>query len=224
MKLTSISIAICLFILSIGLVHAAAQTPRARDLFNDFDSSPDRQRPPSKRRGRPGTKIQMELMRGDGPLKLASSNTPIFNDDRIAFRLAVNYEGYMTVTNIGTSGQVNLLFAGHVSPTESLRIPATGWIRVAGAKGEEMVNFIMSADPPQGLPQAGGTEAGADATGSGSQSVTEKQEILKELNSRAINRGRDLVAQSEATDMYVVAPSPQALSAPHGFSVKLNHK
>jgi hypothetical protein len=99
---------------------------------------PNANKPAAPRRGRPGSKVKLELMRNN-QLNFVTAHHALLNGDRIAFRTAVNYEGYLTVTNIGASGKVNVLFAGRVSPTNDLRIPEKGWIRVTGKSGDEVV-------------------------------------------------------------------------------------
>src|SRR5262249_34272794 len=165
----------------------------------------------------------MELMR-DGQLTFVSSKHEILDDDRIAFRLAVNYEGHMTVTNIGTSGKVNLLFAGRISPISDMRIPQKGWIRVAGKSGDEVVNFIMSSGPLLELQQAGIQVSDSGAPASDSVSSDKAQQILILLNGRAIKQGRDLLVEDDENDTFAIFPTTEALSKPHGFSIKLNHR
>lgn len=223
MKRILITVSLCIVAMASGLALFAQQPPRARDLYVDYGEGANRPRPPAQRPGRPGAKVQMELMRGD-EISLVSSKHAVQNDDRIAFRFAVNYEGYMTVTNIGTSGKVNVLYAGRISPTSNLRVPEKGWIRVKGKAGNEVVNFIMSAGPLPELQQAGIQVSSATPQGGNLTSTDEAQEILALLNSRALQRGRDLVVEVEGQETYAVFPTVQALSEARGFSITLNHK
>jgi hypothetical protein len=146
-------------------------------------------------------------------LSLVTPQQELLDGDRIAFRTAVNYNGYLMVTNVGTSGNVNLLYSGQVSPTSDMRIPAKGWIRVAGKSGDEVVNFIMSSEPIQEMRQASVLASGA-----------ETQKVLAQLNSRALDQGRDLIIENDGEDTYALAASEQRIRAPIGFSIKLKHK
>jgi hypothetical protein len=213
-----IIIAICLSSLLCGLhrVSEAQERPEreaqstARDLYLTFGKTANK--PARRRPGRPGSKVKIELMR-DNRLSLVSPQQELLDGDRIAFRTAVNYNGYLMVTNVGTSGNVNLLYFGQVSPTSDMRIPATGWIRVTGKSGDEVVNFIMSSEPIQEMRQVSVQASGA-----------ETQKVLAQLNSRALDQGRDLVIENDGEDTYALADSPQRIRAPIGFSIRLKHK
>jgi hypothetical protein len=208
-------IAICLSSLFCGLYPRAAALGRqerstARDLYLSFGKTANK--PAGRRRGRPGSKVRMELMRNN-QLSLVTARQDLLDGDRIAFRTAVNYQGYLMVSNIGTSGNVNVLYSGQVSPAGDMRIPAKGWILVTGKSGDEVVNFIMSSKAIQQLRQIGVPAAGA-----------EDQKALAQLNRRAIDQGRDLVVENDGDDTYALAASAQGIKAPIGFSIRLKHK
>src|SRR5215475_2735926 len=216
MKRTITAIYLSLLFCALCCVSAAQEQSKARDLYLSFGRTAHK--PAKQRRGRPGSKVKMELMRNN-QLSLVSTQETLLDGDRIAFRTAVNYRGYLMVTNTGTSGKVNILYAGQVSPTSDMRIPAKGWIRVTGKGGDEVVNFIMSSEPIQELrqvsiPAADGTPASSDET----------QKVLAQLNSRALDQGRDLVIENDGEDTYALAASTQKIRAPVGFSIRLKHK
>jgi hypothetical protein len=208
-------IAICLSSLFCGLYPGAAALGRqerstARDLYLSFGKTANK--PAGRRRGGPGSKVRMELMRNNHP-SLVTTRQELLDGDRIAFRTAVNYQGYLMVSNIGTSGNVNVLYSGQVSPAGDMRIPAKGWILVTGKSGDEVVNFIMSSKAIQEPRQIGVPAAGA-----------EDQKALAQLNRRALGRGRDLVIENDGDDTYALAASAQGIKAPIGFSIRLKHK
>ena len=216
MKRTIIAIYLSTLFFALYCVSAAQEQSKARDLYLSFGKTANKSA--RQRRGRPGSKIKMELMRNN-QLSLVTTQQELLDGDRIAFRMAVNYRGYMMVTNAGTSGKVNVLFAGQVSPTGDMRIPAKGWIRVTGKGGDEVVNFIMSSEAIQelrqiGIPAADGTPASSDET----------QKVLAQLNSRALDQGRDLVIENDGEDTYALAASAQRIRAPVGFSIRLKHR
>jgi hypothetical protein len=130
MKKTIIAIYLFSLFYALCCVSAAQEQSKARDLYLSFGKTANKSA--KQRRGRPGSKIKMELMRND-QLSLVTTQQELLDGDRIAFRTAVNYRGYLMVTNVGTSGKVNVLYAGQVSPTNDMRIPAKGWIRVIGS-------------------------------------------------------------------------------------------
>ena len=217
MKKTVIAIYYSLLFCALCCVSVAQEQSKARDLYLSFGKTANKSA--RQRRGRPGSKVKMELMRNN-QLSLVSTQQELLDGDRIAFRTAVNYRGYLMVINAGTSGKVNILYSGQVSPTSDMRIPAKGWIRVTGKGGDEVVNFIMSSEAIQELrqisiPASNGTPA---------ESGDEAQKVLTQLNSRALDQGRDLVIENDGDETYALAASAQRIRAPVGFSIRLKHK
>lgn len=200
---------------------AAQEQPKARDIYLDFGKTANK--PPRQRRGRPGSKIKMELLRNN-QLNFVTAQHELLDDDRIAFRTSVNFKGYLIVTNIGTSGKVNLLYAGQIIPTRDLRVPAKGWIRVTGKSGNEVVNFIMSSKPIEELQRVGLLTMSGSASPAPATANPETEDILAKLNSRALNRERDLVVENAGNETYALASSVQQMTAPIGFSIRLKHK
>jgi hypothetical protein len=217
MKKTVTAIYLSLFFCALCRISVAQEQSKARDLYLSFGKTANKSA--KQRRGRPGSKVKMELMRNN-QLSLVSTQETLLDGDRIAFRTAVNYRGYLMVTNTGTSGKVNILYAGQVSPTRDMRIPAKGWIRVIGKGGDEVVNFIMSSEVIQELRQLSTPEA----NGTPAESGDEAQKALAQLNSRALDQGRDLVVENDGDETYALAASAQKIRAPVGFSIKLKHK
>jgi hypothetical protein len=219
MKKTVIAILLFSLLFALYCVCAAQEQSKARDLYLSFGNAVNKSA--RRRRGRPGSKVKMELMRNNR-LSLVSAQEELLDDDRIAFRMAVNYQGYLMVTNVGTSGKVNILYAGQVSPTVDMRIPAKGWVRVTGKGGDEVVNFIMSSEAIQELRQI--NIPGEKGEPAPPESGAESQKALAQLNSRAIDQGRDLVIENDGDETYALAASAQKIRAPVGFSIKLKHK
>jgi hypothetical protein len=219
MRKTVIAILISSLFCALYCVCAAQEQSKARDLYLSFGKASNKSA--KRRRGSPGSRVKMELMRNN-LLSLVSTQEELLDGDRIAFRTAVNYQGYLMVTNVGTSGKVNILYAGLVSPTSDMRIPEKGWIRVTGQGGDEVVNFIMSSEAIKemrqiSIPAANGGPALAE-------SGAESQKALAQLNSRALDQGRDLVIENDGDETYALAASAQKIRAPVGFSIKLKHK
>jgi len=217
MKKTVITIYLSSLFCALCCVSAAQEQSKARDLYLSFAKTASKSA--NQRRGRPGSKVKIELMRNNR-LSLVSTQEALLDGDRIAFRTAVNYRGYMTVTNAGTSGKMNILYAGEVSPSSDMRIPAKGWIRVTGKGGDEVVNFIMSSEAIQELRQI----AIPAANGTPAESDEEAQKLIAQVNGRALNQGRDLVIENDGDETYALAASTQQIRAPVGFSIKLKHR
>jgi len=219
------AICFCSLLFALCFDSAAQKNPTARDIYLDFGQTANK--PPRQRRGRPGSKVKMELLR-DNQLTFVTTQQELLDDDRIVFRTAVNYKGYLIVTNIGTSGKVNLLYAGQISPTRDLRIPAKGWIRVTGKSGNEVVNFIMSSTPIPELQQMGILTMSDSHTSPPSTDHqarnSEAQKVLVQLNSNALKRERILVVENDGNETYALAASLEQMTAPIGFSIRLKHK
>jgi hypothetical protein len=95
--------------------------------------------------------------------------------DVLRFRLRPAFDGYLYVTNLGTSGKSSLLFPrpetgsdNRIDHAREYVVPATadGWFEVSGPAGYETLYFVMSpvalangsappaaANPNQGIPQ-----------------------------------------------------------------------
>ena len=99
--------------------------------------------------GLPGTKITIELNR-NGKLSFVKPNYQFRSGDKIRLRMKTNFEGYVTVLNLGSSGNVNLLYpvAGkphYVTPTNDYQIPqGNGWVVFDDQPGIEIISVIMS--------------------------------------------------------------------------------
>src|SRR5262245_58636875 len=113
MKKTVTAIYLSSLFCALCCVSVAQEQSKARDRDPSFGKpANDSAR---EQRGREGSKVKMELMRNNR-LRLVSTQQELLDGAPIAARTAVNYRGYLMVTNAGTSGKVNLLYAGHVSP------------------------------------------------------------------------------------------------------------
>src|SRR5271170_1664434 len=95
--------------------------------------------------------------------------------DILRFRLRPAFDGYLYVTNLGTSGKSSLLFPrqetgsdNRIDHAREYVVPATpdGWFEVSGPAGYEILYFVMSPvalagapvpnaspNPNQGIPQ-----------------------------------------------------------------------
>ena len=73
-------------------------------------------------------------------------------NDEVRFRVSGNFDGYLYVMNLNTSGQYGLLFpradtgqANKIETGKQYLIPATeGWFRIAGPPGYEIVYWLVS--------------------------------------------------------------------------------
>jgi hypothetical protein len=97
--------------------------------------------------------------------------------DILRFRLRPAFDGFLYVTDLGTSGKSSLLFPGQETGSDNriehareYVVPATpdGWFEVSGPAGYETLYFVMS---PVALAGASVPSAGPNATPNPNQGI-----------------------------------------------------
>jgi hypothetical protein len=202
--------------------------------------------------GRPGARVRVELDRG-GRARFVSTHTVFRAGDKVRFHFAMNFPGYVVVINQGSSGTRSLLFpyngvSNHIGRTADYTVPqGEGWFEFDDTPGTEQLTFIMSkheieevtqittgshgsspvaaapSHPVDEHPATAPAPPPAPAPAAAAPAQTEEQEILAALNSRSLNRGRDLKMVEQETDAYVLT-SDEALAKPVGFKLTLTHR
>jgi|GEM_PF-3728710 len=169
--------------------------------------------------GEPGARVVLELDR-DGQVDPVDAGTVFLAGDKVRFLFTVNFDGYVTITNKGSSGRSHLLLPNR---NRNNRFAAgqefaSPWFTFDATPGREEVIFVLSKNP---LPDFAPTSAG---TGGGNPAPS-ADAALDLLNSKALQRGRsrDLVLSPGASAGYV-ATSAETLAEPTGFSLTLNHR
>ncbi|HEX7316279.1 MAG TPA: DUF4384 domain-containing protein [Pyrinomonadaceae bacterium] len=209
-----------------------SQSRTARDLYTSYDGG---------QQGRPGVKVSVRLRR-DGQERRASVDEQFYNGDRIKLALETNFTGYVAVINVGPTGKKRLLYPEEddaVFPASGATLPPADdkWIVFDDNAGEEKVVLIFSAGPlglsaqrpdPPAAPPVGSSQSPAPGLADGMANGQDAQSILSELNTRAINRGRDravsrdMFTETLGSETYTVA-SQAALSDPVGVEFTLRH-
>lgn len=155
--------------------------------------------------GLPGTKLTIELLR-NGRLSFVNPSFIFKSGDKIRLRLETNFEGYVTVLNLGTSGKINLLYPveglnNFVTPTSTFQIPqGEGWILFDKQPGAEIVSLIMSEDELVG--------------------ITDLTHNSAYFNNKS---DKDLLTQTSANDHYAVFQQ-NYLDEVFSFTLKLTHR
>ena len=212
------------------MVLVNIQEPTAKDLYFDFKentASTENNKPnDKKRRGRPGTKLQIELSR-DNKISKKSTKDTFYSGDRVAFLLTSNFSGYVRVVNFGTTGKNTVLYDGKVD-SKNYRIPQKGWIRFDNNEGTETVKFIFSSSPMKFQIATGSNNVSGSSSNNSTNSSTggqvsgdSEEQILNEVNSKELSR--DLVLDVVENETYVLT-SVEKLPKPQFFTVKLAHK
>lgn len=234
-----IGVALSLLLLAQSLTQGViAQQPQqgtAKDLYTKYGSGANNQQ------GRPGVKVSIRLKR-DGRERWVSINEKFYNGDYIKLVVDTNFSGYVAVINTGSTNKRTLLYPQDddaILPADGAVLPPAKdkWIVFDNNPGEERLALIFSAKPIKlGIQHTNLTEAapptqqqqqGAASTG-GMTNNDDAQNVLAELNTRALTRGkdrtvsRDMFTDTIGTETYSVASSV-ALSEPIGFEFILRH-
>src|SRR5262245_26616517 len=156
---------------------------QAKELYLSYGSTSSQ--------GQPGAKLRLELLR-NGERKFVPLDTIFYNGDKVKFHFEVNFPAYVEIYNRASSGKDQRLFpfsgaARRVNPTSDYIVPGGAqWFEFTGKAGEERLTFLFSSaqirpsggsvtvNPPRNRPQGANSQA------------------LDELNSRAIQNGKDL--------------------------------
>ena len=148
--------------------------------------------------GLPGTKVTIELMRGN-KLSFVKPDYKFRSGDRIRLRLVTNFDGYVSIVNLGSTGQINLLYPYNgaeprVRPSRDIQIPQSDWIKFDNNEGTEQLLIVMSKQP-------------IDTEG---------------LDRNSFSDSRDLSIEYAENATFVVCPE-ENLTNPVGFALKLKH-
>jgi len=198
------------------------QEPTAKDLYLGFEANTVSNKPGRKNKGRPGTKLQVELMR-KGQISSKSTKETFYSGDRIAFKLNTNFSGYVKVVNIGTTGKNTVLYDGKIN-SKGYRIPQKDWIKFDENEGIETVKFIFSSSPMNFQVNTNSnvaTNSSSNNSSGGQVSGDSEEQILNEINSKDLSR--DLSLDTVGDETYVLT-SVEKLPKPQFFTVKLVHR
>jgi hypothetical protein len=152
--------------------------------------------------GLPGTKVTIELSR-KGKLSFVKPTYKFRSGDKIRLRLMTNFEGYISLLNVGSSGTVQMLYPfqgadNKVVPSKDIQIPGSdAWIVFDDKPGTEMLTVIMSKEP-----------------------LGESKDNFEEIRK---SDSRDLLIEYAADGVYAVSPEEE-MSKPVGFTLKLKHR
>jgi hypothetical protein len=105
-----------------------------------------------------GISYKLALQRPNGDFTVVPKSHIFMTGDRVRLLVRTNNAGYLTILNIGSSGNTNVLFNDYVEGRTVYEIPRGTNFKFVGAPGEEKVLIMLSANPnPFGNPQGGGT-------------------------------------------------------------------
>ncbi len=201
---------------------------QAKDLFRTYAGT--------GAKGRPGAKIRIELLR-EGRRQFVPLDTVFRSGDKVKLHFEVNFPAYVEIYNHGSSGEIERLFPyqgsnSRVKVTSPYVVPsrATEWFEFDKTPGTEKLAFIFSqaqirpAAKPQKPPKPQPPKHPSVEVNPGSQSAgDETQQAINDLNSRALEEGRDL-NRVQVRDEYYVFCDAQRLRRTIGVMIALKHR
>lgn len=107
----------------------------------------------SKSLARGPHRLEITLEKRDGASwRVVDPGLVFEKDDRVRFRVRLNFSGFLYVMNHSTSGAYTLLFPGEdtgqhnrLEANREYLVPATeGWFRITGPAGHEVVYWLVS--------------------------------------------------------------------------------
>jgi hypothetical protein len=117
-----------------------------------------------------GISYKLALLRPNGDFTIVPKSHTFVTGDRVRLLVRTNRPGYLTILNVGSSGNTNVLFNDYVEGRSIYEIPKNTNFRFVGEPGEEKVMIMLSANPnPFGTPGQGTMAQGpspAPASGS----------------------------------------------------------
>lgn len=191
------------------------------------------------KRGRPGVKITIELKR-DGETRKVPLNYAFRAGDKVRFHFETNFNAYVKVINIGSTGTLQLLYPYRRALELALKgkdnaIPQGDlWFEFDRNPGTEQLAFVFSSRPLLVAKKSRGAAAEPNQgrvipnrPGRSARSDGDEEQALAELNSQSLENGKDfnLIQDTQENDncAYGVAPA-HLLRKPIGVIINLRHQ
>ncbi len=100
-----------------------------------------------------GISYKLVLLRDNGSFDIVKKTRTFRSGEKIKLLVRTNRPGYLTIMNIGTSGNSTVLCSEQVDPGAMIEIPRTGNFRFSGPPGTEKLLIMLSGQPnPMGAP------------------------------------------------------------------------
>lgn len=148
MKKLVYGLMLAMFLTAFGSeVSAQKQKTKPRDLFIQKEND--------ESKGKAGAKVRILLKRGNEKDRFVSPNETFYSGDKIKLAFDINFNGYVALLNVGSSGKISMLYPyvgadGKVKPSDKEQmIPANGndWITFDNQAGTEQITIIFSTNP-----------------------------------------------------------------------------
>lgn len=134
----------------------AASPWGAKAIFDSGDGSsiamvtgaPRGTRPPADESRRYiGISYEILQLSDDGEIRRVAKSKIFRGGDRVRFVVRTNRPGYLTVMNVGPSGNTHLLFSEYVDGFRPIEVPRNSNLRFVGEPGGERLLFMLSNEP-----------------------------------------------------------------------------
>jgi hypothetical protein len=195
--------------------------------------------------------LQLERLQG-GSWHVIDPGLVLAQGDRVRFRFRTNFDGYLYVTNLSTSGKYEQLFPreetgqdNRITASKEYQVPATSTVfRIAGPAGHEIVYWLVTparltdapprfpvpeghkATPPTLIPRCDDTilRARGDCidTSAGPKLVPRGADIPQDLAGAADAGRRDLLFMRQQDTAVISSPAP--LTGPVIYEFRLAHR
>ncbi len=94
-----------------------------------------------------GISYKIILVSKDGQTKVVPTSHVFKIGDKIKLLIKTNKSGYLTILNIGSSGNTHILFNEYVEADKEIEIPTKSNLRFVGEPGVEKILVMLSMNP-----------------------------------------------------------------------------
>jgi hypothetical protein len=94
-----------------------------------------------------GVSYKLALLKPNGDFTIVPKSHTFKTGDRVKLIVRSNRPGYLTILNVGSSGNTNMLFNDYVEAQTLYEIPRNTNFRFVGQPGTEKVLIMLSANP-----------------------------------------------------------------------------
>ena len=94
-----------------------------------------------------GLSYKLALLKPNGDFTIVPKSHTFRSGDRVRLLVRSNRQGYLTILNIGPTGNTNVLFNDYVEARTMYEIPRNTNFRFVGEPGTEKVLIMLSANP-----------------------------------------------------------------------------
>ena len=238
---------ITVFFMSISIQGAQAAEPSGAKAIFDSGEGPSIAMQVEKNRTVPtvpkevpvvtekymGISYKLVLLSDDGQFKIVPKTRVFKSGERLKLLVRTNRPGYMTIYNIGPSGNTHLLFNEYIEAFTFQEIPKSGNFKFIGEPGTEKMLIMLSGEPhpvfnqptvttaqPETLPapdtyseppmDTSYTDYAGETTSSDFSDLppTQLAQTMDSIdNAKSISGGKDIVIEDSMDTSYtVIAP------------------